>query len=98
MTSFTDMRWEMEKYDLKGKLMEIIHCKEQREQRLKENEQHLRVFENICNECHRKRGKKGEDKNEEIMSPNYFSQLIKTSNLHTYTHTHSNQTAEIKKQ
>lgn len=43
--------------------------------------------------------KKGEDKNEEIiMGPNYFSQLIKTSNLHTYTLTHGNQTAEIKKQ
>lgn len=31
------------------------------------------------------------------MGPNYFSQLIKTSNLHTYTQTHGNQTAEIKK-
>lgn len=42
MNSFSDLKWKMEKYDYEDKLLEIIHSKGQKEQRLKRNEQHIR--------------------------------------------------------
>lgn len=42
MTSLTDLRWKMEKYDLKDKQINVNYSKEQREQSLKKNEQHVR--------------------------------------------------------
>lgn len=38
MNSFSDLKWKMEKYDYEDKLLEIIHSKGQKEQRLKRNE------------------------------------------------------------